>query len=166
MLSLIQILSQFYLLHIITSYFFTTEFYSNVTFLKSKSMSRSLKSSLSLIFFSDFSFYICLLHVPPIKYFYPTSRVFLLCNTTTPYIYLCRSAKSVGPYQAARWQKEPKQLYSHSAPTVSYKMFLYSQEKNSSAHCCMSLLRCTETARIQITLQTLYTYSKLQNVPV
>jgi hypothetical protein len=106
-LSLIQILCQFYLLYIITSYFSTLEFYSSVTFLKSKPMSRSLKSPLSSMFFY-FSFYVCLLYVSPIKHFYPTSRLFQLCNIATPYTYLCRSAKSVvlhivvGPCQAVQ----------------------------------------------------------------
>jgi hypothetical protein len=34
-----------------------------------------------------------------------------------------------GPYQAVRWQQEPKQLYSPSTPTVGYRTFLYIYEK-------------------------------------
>jgi hypothetical protein len=48
--------------------------------------------------------------------------------------HLCRPVKIAvlhivaGPYQAVRWQQEPKQLYSLSAPAISYKVVLYSHE--------------------------------------
>jgi hypothetical protein len=66
-----------------------------------------------------------------------------------------------GPYQAVRWQQEPKELYSVSTPTVYYKISLYSHEKCTSVHCCRSLSGCTVKAGIWIALQPLYTYSNL-----
>jgi hypothetical protein len=65
------------------------------------------------------------------------------------------SVRITGPYQAVRWQQEPKQLYSLTKSTVSYKMFLYSHEK------CRSLSVSTVTAGTWIASQPLYTYSKL-----